>query len=152
MSNLSNQTGLGIAQTAVTFSEAMEGVPYKLGGKDERGLDCSGFVTYVFKMVFPEKATQFVTSAAGFSENALFEKVTEPVAGDLIFFKRSEEGQVHHVGIVLNNQYWVGSQSSTGVAKVSFKNPYWSKEVITYGRYKHSSPQAINAYLASLKK
>jgi cell wall-associated NlpC family hydrolase len=152
MSNLSNQTGLGIAQTALTFSEAMEGVSYKLGGKDERGLDCSGFVTYVFKMIFPSKASMFELNADRFANSSQFEKATEPVAGDLIFFRRSEEGQVHHVGIVLNSQYWVGSQSSTGVAKVSFKNPYWSKEVISYGRYKHSSPQAINAYLASLKK
>lgn len=152
MSDTSRQTGLGIAQTATTFGEGMEGIPYKLGGKDERGLDCSGFVTYVFKMLFPERASHFVTSAAGFSENKLFEKVTEPTAGDLILFRRSEEGQVHHVGIVLNSKYWIGSQSSTGVARVGFDNPYWSKEVISYVRYRHSSPQAINAYLASLKK
>lgn len=56
MQELVAQAGRGIAHRADKVFEIMEGKPYKWGGKNTNGFDCSGFVAYVFEHLFPERA------------------------------------------------------------------------------------------------
>lgn len=147
---LQQQTGKGIASVAEFVAELVEGIPYLYNGKKLNGFDCSGYVTHVFKHLFPEKGAKFETNVAGFITSDLFEDVVKPQVGDLIIFPKTEK-YVNHMGIVESEHGWVGSQSSTGVAFVSFKNPFWSKRPHYFKRYKHSSPQAINAGKCGVK-
>ena len=73
---------------------------YLWGGKSIFGIDCSGFVQQVYKMlgiVLPRDAYQQVTigESVGFLE--------EVQLGDLAFFDNAE-GRITHVGIMLNPQ------------------------------------------------
>ncbi|HEY1059267.1 MAG TPA: NlpC/P60 family protein [Limnobacter sp.] len=149
MDQIRKQTGRGIAYKAVELAEIMEGRPYKFGGKNRQGFDCSGFVSDIFMMLFPEKANSLSMNAQSFANSDLFETVETPKPGDIICFKATGNGP-GHVGIVVDEYGWIGSQSSTGVAYVLFNNAYWSKRGPTFRRYLHSSPKAIQAYLNSI--
>ena len=72
--------------------------PYLWGGKSTFGCDCSGFVQTVYKIfgqALPRDAAEQVNSG----ETIPFIHDADP--GDLAFFD-NEEGEIIHVGIVLN--------------------------------------------------
>lgn len=124
-----------IVDIAKSVATAMEGKPYRYGGDDETGFDCSGFVRFVLIQAHPEFPKHDMT-AAGIVSLELVEPVTAPSPGDLIFFPRSPQNTSDHIGIVISGDGWIGSQSSTGVAKVRFSNPYWSARAKRYYRCK----------------
>jgi cell wall-associated NlpC family hydrolase len=41
----------------------------------------------------------------------------------------------NHVGIVLDTNTWIGSQTSTGVASVPMANPWWAARSRKFLRY-----------------
>lgn len=85
-----------IVQTAYLFLNS----PYLWGGKSPFGIDCSGFTQLVFKLnghKIPRDASQQVELGSPLSF------VEEAETGDLAFFD-NEEGQIVHVGLLLDNQ------------------------------------------------
>ncbi|SFI94449.1 SH3 domain-containing protein [Kaistella treverensis] len=84
-----------IIETAMKFLN----VPYLWSGRSFFGIDCSGFVQLVYKVhgiALPRDAYQ----QAVIGEVLSFVEESRP--GDLAFFENSE-GQIVHVGILLNN-------------------------------------------------
>src|SRR2546422_7128984 len=71
-----------------------------------------------------------------------FKETKTPQAGDLIFFpsgtnsyevkKKNNRVYPAHVGIVLDDGHWIGSQTSTGVAQVPMSSSLvgWTREEI----------------------
>jgi gamma-D-glutamyl-L-lysine dipeptidyl-peptidase len=85
-----------IQATAYLFLNA----PYLWGGRSPFGIDCSGFTQLVYKLngyQLPRDACQQVEIGSPLSF------VEEAKAGDLAFFD-NEDGNIVHVGIVLENQ------------------------------------------------
>ncbi|MFT7298166.1 MAG: cell wall-associated NlpC family hydrolase [Sphingobacteriales bacterium] len=81
------------------YSRLYLGAPYQWGGRALMGIDCSGFVQNVFKMLgVAMKRDAFQQAEQGDLVN-FFE---EAVVGDLAFFD-NEEGRIIHVGIILPN-------------------------------------------------
>lgn len=117
-------TGQGVAAKAIEVGNSMAGVAYAWGGKTTAGFDCSGFVSYVLTQLFPN--APFSGDVSGYISSARFVDVadSERRAGDIVIFPASS-GAVNHIGIVLDETRWIGSQSSTGVKAVLFSNPYW---------------------------
>ena len=82
------------------FSQPYLNTAYVWGGRSVFGIDCSGFVQAVFKMMnvaLPRDANMQVNEgeAIGFLQEAM--------CGDLAFFD-DEEGKIVHVGILLNDR------------------------------------------------
>jgi cell wall-associated NlpC family hydrolase len=65
---------------------------------------------------------------------------SERKAGDIVYFPDTSS---NHIGIVLDSEYWIGSQTSTGVAKVKFSNPYWSVKPHKFKRFQPVSPTSV---------
>lgn len=136
-------SGQGIAAKAESVATLVAGKAYVWGGKTTDGFDCSGFVTYVFKALLENQASSFEMTVAGYSASALFEDVAagQQQPGDLVIFPAAG-GAVNHMGIVFDAVHWIGAQSSTGVAKVKFSNPYWGGRSRKFRRLKALSVQA----------
>ncbi|RPD90757.1 hypothetical protein EGM88_15515 [Aureibaculum marinum] len=103
--------------------ELYKGVPYKYGGTDRRGFDCSGFVAKVYKdglkTQLPRMTKDMATMGRKVSKNKL-----KP--GDLVFFRPSRK--YRHVGIYLRDDIFIHSSTSKGIIKSSLNNSYWKKK------------------------
>lgn len=85
-----------IAETAKQFLN----VPYLWSGRSFFGVDCSGFVQLVYKihgLALPRDAYQQA------EKGQVLSFVEESKPGDLAFFE-NEEGNITHVGMMLENQ------------------------------------------------
>lgn len=86
------------------------GVPYKYGGYDTTGIDCSGFVKKVlehFGIDAPRRARDYVNFGKPIPLNSI-------IPGDILLFK-FEHKYVDHVGIYVGNDSVIHSASNRGV-------------------------------------
>ena len=99
----------------------LRGIPYRYGGSDPSGFDCSGFVQWVFA----QHGTKLPREVKDqFNAGALVDR-DEVRAGDLVFFQTVARG-ASHVGIALGNGQFVHAPSSTGVVRVEkLTSTYW---------------------------
>ncbi|HXT33561.1 MAG TPA: C40 family peptidase [Vicinamibacterales bacterium] len=104
---------------------ALRGVPYRNGGHDPSGFDCSGFVSYVFgQNGLPLPRTVSELYRAGRQVNGAIEP------GDLVFFSTVAPG-ASHVGIAIGGDEFVHAPSSTGEVRVErLGAAYWSTRFV----------------------
>ena len=105
---------------------ALRGVPYRNGGADPSGFDCSGFVEYVFS-----QQGRAVPRTVG-EQYRLGVRIRreELAAGDLVFF-RTTAGGASHVGIAISEDEFVHAPAEAGVVRVeSLASQYWSTRFV----------------------
>jgi probable lipoprotein NlpC len=100
------------------------GTPYRYGGLDHRGIDCSGFVYRTFRDRFdlqlPRTTEQQTSIGSKVSRDEL-------LPGDLVFFKTGSGDNGLHVGIYDTNDQFIHASTSHGVTRSSLNNVYWRK-------------------------
>ncbi len=100
--------------------------PYKYGGEDTTGVDCSGLVKVVYERAFdinlPHKAA--LQYRLKFARPVSKSRLT---AGDLVFFYDKRYRRIGHVGIYLNNGYFIHSMIRKGVVISHLSGKYWKK-------------------------
>jgi cell wall-associated NlpC family hydrolase len=113
---------LRIVETAL----ALQGAPYRNGGTDPSGFDCSGFVEYVFAqngVALPRDVQQ---------QWSVGRPVPRPDLrpGDLVFFSITGGG-ASHVGIAAGSDTFVHAPSSRGrVRTEQLSAEYWSRRFV----------------------
>ena len=114
--------GYAIARTAL----ALRGIPYRLGGADPQGFDCSGLVQYVFALNglgLPRVVRDQYRYGATVKLDQL-----EP--GDLVFFE-TQGGEVSHVGIAIGGDQFVHAPNSRGQVRISrLTSGYWADRAV----------------------
>ncbi len=120
----------GRPDTIVGTALTLRGVPYRNGGSDPGGFDCSGFTQYVFArngIALPRSVEE------QFDEGKKV-KSRDLTSGDLVFFKTTSRGP-SHVGIVIGEDQFIHAPSSRGVVRVErLSADYWSKRFIAARR------------------
>ncbi len=120
---------LGIRNVVVHSAQKYLGAPYKYGGTDRNGYDCSGLMFNVFKTVdilLPR------TSVNQFRHGKRIEW-KEAQIGDLIFF--TQKGKINHVAVVTKKskrELWViHSTTSKGVITENINSStYWKTRIV----------------------
>lgn len=113
------------ASDMLMYALSLVGVNYKYGGKTpETGLDCSGFVSYVYKqaagLVLPHNAR----AISMFGQKIT---ISELQPGDLVFYNTMRH-TFSHVGIYLGeNKFVHASVTGRGVEVVNMNENYWVK-------------------------
>lgn len=115
------------------FIDYWYGVRYKYGGVDEKGIDCSAFVQRLYDRVFCTDL--FRTAIEQFRSCKLEMSLDSLVEGDLVFF-RTKGRRISHVGIYLNNGYFVHASYSNGVTISNIHSRYWSRIFAGAGQIK----------------
>ncbi len=104
----------------------LRGVPYRNGGANPSGFDCSGLVEFVFRrhgLLVPRQTSQQFTVGARVGKKHIR-------AGDLLFFSTVGRG-ASHVGIAIDDDEFVHAPSSGGVVRVErLTLPYWARRFI----------------------
>ena len=108
------------------------GVPYKYGGTDRNGIDCSAFVGVVYREVY---GVNLHRTANDMLQDVRLISRTQLREGDLLFFTNSK-GKVSHVGIYLKDGLFAHSSTSNGVSVSQLESKYWSQHFYKGGRVK----------------
>jgi cell wall-associated NlpC family hydrolase len=121
--------GYALVGTALS----LRGAPYRNGGTDPAGFDCSGFTQYVF-------AQYGVKLPRDVREQYREGKAVTPEdleAGDLVFFTTTDPG-ASHVGIAVGGDEFVHAPSSAGVVRVErLSSKYWADRFLAAKRVAH---------------
>jgi len=107
------------------------GVPYKYGGCDKNGTDCSCLIRNIYQAVYARELSR--TAADMCEQDVKKISQTELKEGDLVFFKINKS-KPSHVGIYLKERKFVHASTSKGVVVSSLDNPYYKKYFYTAGR------------------
>jgi hypothetical protein len=123
-----------VVATALGF----QGIPYRNGGSDPSGFDCSGFVQYVFARVGTLLPRE-VRDQYQVGREIDFKDVQ---AGDLLFFETVSRG-ASHVGMALGDGRFVHAPSSRGVVRVEpYTASYWARRFVGARRVTQVSASA----------
>lgn len=104
------QPKANLLKTAFLYLNA----PYLWGGKTPFGIDCSGFTQMVYRLNgynIPRDASQ----QAKIGEPLSF--IEESEVGDLAFFD-NEEGNIIHVGIIMENNYIIHAHGKVRIDRL----------------------------------
>ncbi|MCM1345590.1 MAG: NlpC/P60 family protein [Bacteroides sp.] len=114
-------------------SASWVGVPYRSGGNDRRGVDCSGLNIAIYNNVYGKKLSR--KSLDQKEKDCKRVSRSELRSGDLVFFSTSNsKKKVGHTGIYLKDGKFVHASSSRGVIVSSLDETYYRKHWICGGR------------------
>ena len=109
------------------------GVKYRLGGLDKKGIDCSGFALLLEKDIYGRKLPRRSVEQANAVQQKSMNQLKE---GDLIFFAFGG-GEVDHVGIYLNKDYFVYASPSKGIIVDDLNLPVYQRAIVKAGTIKN---------------
>lgn len=115
-----------LVENIIDFAMKFEGVRYKYGGMDKRGMDCSGLVYSAFgseDIALPRSSSQIALSGN-------WVDLKEVQKGDLLFFATNGKNrQVTHVALVTyankDEVEFIHATTSAGVIVSSLAERYW---------------------------
>jgi len=123
---LSKKVPEGLAAAALSWW----GTPYKYGGTNARGVDCSGLIINVYREVYNVSLPRTTEELARYGKKV---NVRKAAPGDLVFFKLDGK-KVSHVGIMLDAIHFLHASTSKGVRIDSREQEYWAKRLASIVR------------------
>jgi cell wall-associated NlpC family hydrolase len=111
------------ASEPVMVALAMIGTPYRFGGSELGGFDCSGLSRYVYAQSLGIDLPRTARAQSELPGSRLGRRQLVP--GDLVFFETTGRG-VSHVGIYAGEERFVHAPSAGGIVQIkSLGDAYW---------------------------
>lgn len=108
------------------------GTPYKYGGKERSGTDCSGMVMAVYETSTGLKLPRDSRSQQEWCTRIDRSKLRK---GDLVFFSsKAGGGSVSHVGIYIEDDKFIHASTSRGVIISELTEKYYERHFHSAGR------------------
>lgn len=107
------------------------GVPYRHAGYSKSGIDCSGFVSHIYKDVYDIDLTH--SACQMIYQMKTLVKKSELRMGDIIFF-RIHGHRISHVGMYLKDGKFIHASSYNGITVNDLSAPYYKKAYYIAGR------------------
>lgn len=138
----------GFAQKLLGKAMQLIGVKYRFGGTNpETGLDCSGYVQYVYKSSVGVNLPRTASEQARIGERIATSEVRP---GDMVFFNTRGFNN-SHVGIYVGNGMFIHSPNSRSHVRVdSLEAGYWKTKFTGVRRV--SNPANNSAFYDNLPK
>lgn len=114
------------------FVASWYGVPYKYGGCDKSGTDCSCLTINLYKEVYKKNLPRTADEMMKNCDKLSSSKGEE---GDMVFFKINSK-DASHVGVLLKNNKFIHASTSKGVIINDLNEAYYKKYFFTYGKLK----------------
>jgi probable lipoprotein NlpC len=115
-----------------TLIEQYSSTPYKFGGNDANGVDCSGFSCVIEKQVYGVT----IPRSTGLQANAVKTRnISELHEGDLVFLKLGGNS-INHVGVYLQNGFFVHATSNLGLVLDNVNDPDTQQRFMACGSVK----------------
>lgn len=120
-----------MAEKIVKSARKWIGTPYRYGGKDRKGTDCSGMTMSVFGEV---AGVALPRNSAAQYEYCVSIGHEDLQPGDLVFFCGKRGGPVNHVGLYVGERRMIHASSSRGVVESNLDERYWLTHYYGSGR------------------
>ncbi|WP_369914151.1 C40 family peptidase [Xanthomonas sp. NCPPB 3005] len=116
-------------QSVLKRAMALLGTPYRWGGEDTEGFDCSGLVGYVFRTALGIELPRVSREMAREANAELIKDRDALAPGDLVFFGR--KGRVDHVGLYVGEGRFLHAPSRGKDVRVdTLTSGYWSEKFV----------------------
>jgi probable lipoprotein NlpC len=121
-----------VSAEVLATAESYKGTPYRSGGNDRRGIDCSGLICQSFLTVglkLPRMAWQQAEVGKEIS-------LDDVRPGDLVFFVTTKKGigSINHAGIITKATRteikFIHSSTSKGVREDDLLSAYWKQAFV----------------------
>ncbi len=115
-----------LAEDIIDYAMKFEGVRYKYGGTDKKGMDCSGLVT----TAFGSEGISLPRSSGDIALTGDWIDLKEVQKGDLLFFATNGKSRkISHVALVTHvhegQVEFIHASTSAGVIVSSLAERYW---------------------------
>lgn len=123
--------GADSGATIAARAQGLVGTPYRFGGSDDRGFDCSGLAVYVYQTVgiaIPRTAAEQARAAQPVPLRAL-------LPGDLLFF-RIRSRRIDHVGIYVGGGRFIHAPRAGALVSYARLRGFFRRHLVRAGRFR----------------
>ncbi len=106
------------------------GTKYKYAGRTKNGIDCSGFVSTMYKNTY---CINLLGGSRDIWPSVKPVEKDDLIEGDILFFK-IKKGQISHVGVYLGNNKFAHASVHSGVIISDLNEDYYKKYFFKGGR------------------
>jgi probable lipoprotein NlpC len=116
-------------KSIIKVAKKFKGVPYRTGGNNEKGMDCSGLL-YRAYAENDFSIPRISSDQAKFGEEVKLKNVQ---LGDWVFFATGKIGLINHVGLVTKDRpsiSFIHASTSYGVREDNLFQKFWLDRIV----------------------